>query len=59
MFSYPIVPGTIHESKTFDVTRDGTRIIAVTIPEASRPRQVEIVTDWTRELQRVAPRASR
>ena len=59
LFSYPIVPGTIHESKTFDVSRDGTRIIAVTIPEASRPRQVEIVTDWARELQRLAPRASR
>ena len=59
LFSYPITPGTIHESQTFDVTRDGTRIIAVTIPEASRPRQVEIVTDWARELERVAPRASR
>ncbi len=59
LFSYPFAPGTIHTTQTFDVTRDGARIIAVAIPEASRPRQVEIVTDWTRELERLAPRAGR
>jgi serine/threonine-protein kinase len=56
LFSYPIVHGTIHESQTFDVSRDGSRIIAVTIPDASRPRQMEIVTDWTHEIERLAPR---
>jgi serine/threonine-protein kinase len=56
LFSYPIVPGTIHEAQTFDVSRDGARVIAVTIPEASRPRQMEIVTNWTRELERLVPR---
>jgi len=56
LFSYPIIPGSMHEAQTFDVTRDGKRLIAVTIPEASRPRQVEVVTDWTRTLERVAPR---
>jgi Tol biopolymer transport system component/tRNA A-37 threonylcarbamoyl transferase component Bud32 len=59
LFSYPIVHGTIHESQTFDVSRDGSRVIAVTIPDASRPRQMEIVTDWTRELERLAPRRGR
>jgi hypothetical protein len=53
------VPGTIHESQTFDVSRDAARIIAVTIPDASRPRQMEIVTDWTRELERLAPQRGR
>jgi serine/threonine-protein kinase len=59
LFSYPLTPGTIHESQTFDVTRDGVRIIAVTVPAESRPRQVEILTDWTRDLERLAPRAGR
>jgi serine/threonine-protein kinase len=55
LFSFPIVPASVHESRTYDVTADGSRLIAVTVPEASRPRQVEIVTDWTRELARLAP----
>ena len=60
LFPYPIIiPATIHESQTFDVTRDGRRIIAVTIPEANRPRQLEIVTDWVRHLERLAPPAGR
>lgn len=46
-------------SQTFDVSRDAARIIAVTIPDASRPRQMEIVTDWTRELERLAPQRGR
>jgi serine/threonine-protein kinase len=57
LFSYPIIPTTIHETQTFDVTRDGTRIIAVTIPDASKPRQLEVITDWTRELGRLVPRS--
>ena len=56
LFSYPIMSATISESQTFDVTRDGGRVIAITIPEASRPRQIEIVTDWTGELERLVPR---
>jgi hypothetical protein len=59
LFSSSIIPGTIHESKTYDVSRDGKRIIAVTTPEASRPRQVEILTDWTRGLAQLAPRTGR
>ena len=30
-------PAPINDSQTYDVTRDGSRILAVTIPEASRP----------------------
>jgi hypothetical protein len=59
LFTFPIVPGANYDTRTFDVTSDGARILAVTIPEASRPRQVEIVTDWARELARVAPVDSR
>ena len=55
LFSFPVLPGSIHDSQTFDVTRDGSRILSVTIPDANRPRQLEVVTDWTRELERLAP----
>jgi serine/threonine-protein kinase len=56
LFSYPVIPASIHETQTFDVTRDGSRVIAVTIPEGSQPRQFEVITDWTRELERLVPR---
>jgi dipeptidyl aminopeptidase/acylaminoacyl peptidase len=59
LFAFPIAPGGNSEFRTFDVTRDGARILAVTIPAASRPRQIEIVADWTSELARLAPRESR
>jgi hypothetical protein len=45
--------------RSFDVTADGARLLAVTIPDASRPRQIEIVTDWAKELERLAPGGSR
>ena len=57
LFSYPIIPAAMHDSRAFDVTRDGGRIIAVTVPQESRPRQVEVVTDWTSSLERLAPRS--
>jgi hypothetical protein len=59
LYSHPIVPGAMHEAQTFDVTADGERIIAVTVPEARRPRQVEVVTDWLQTLDRLAPRTGR
>jgi Tol biopolymer transport system component len=58
LFSFPILPGAEAESRTFAVTADGQRILAITIPEASRPRQIEIVTDWTSELARLVPGGS-
>ena len=59
LFSFPVLPGSIHDSQTFDVTGDGSRILSVTIPDANRPRQLEVVTDWTRELARLAPGVGR
>ena len=44
------------DTKLDRVTPDGTRILAVTIPAANTPRQIEIGTDWTSELMRLAPR---
>jgi Tol biopolymer transport system component len=59
LFSYPILPSAMHEAQTFDVTADGARMIAISIPDARRPRQVEVVTDWVRTLERLAPRSGR
>jgi eukaryotic-like serine/threonine-protein kinase len=58
LFFYPIVAGGKDQCRTFDVTADGTRILAITIPEVSRPRQIEIITDWADELERLAPKGS-
>jgi serine/threonine-protein kinase len=55
LFRFPILPGSSNDSQTYDVTRDGTRVLAVTIPDGSRSRQVEVVTDWAHELARLAP----
>ncbi|MFT7480772.1 MAG: WD40 repeat protein, partial [Gammaproteobacteria bacterium] len=41
------------QGRCFDVSADGQRIIAVTTPEASRPRQIEIVPNWTQALERL------
>ncbi len=57
LFTYSLIPATIHDTQTFDVTRDGARVIAVTVPEGSEPRQLEVVTDWARELERLVPRS--
>ena len=59
LFTFPMLPGSSTDSQTYDVTRDGARVLAVTIPEGARPRRVEIVTDWTRELARLAPGGGR
>ena len=51
LFKTRIVPadGT---ARTFDVTPDGKRILAVTIPEESRPREIDVVLDWAALLAR-------
>ncbi len=59
LFTFPILPGSSNDSQMYDVTRDGARILAVTIPEGARPRQVEVVTDWTSALPRLAPGGGR
>jgi hypothetical protein len=42
-------------SRTYAVTADGRRILGITVPEASRPRQIDVVTDWAAELARQVP----
>ena len=55
LFSFPIVAGILNDLRPYDVTADGKRLIAVTIPDANRPRRIEIVTDWLDELERLVP----
>jgi serine/threonine-protein kinase len=57
LFQFPILP---YQSggvtvRTYAVTADGQRILAITTPEASRPRQIDVITDWTTELARQVP----
>jgi len=55
LFSFSIAAARNAYSRTWDVTRDGQRIVAITTPEATRPRRIEVVTDWTATLGRPAP----
>ena len=56
LFTFPNAPSiSDHDGRAWAVTADGQRILAATIPEQSVPRRIEIVTDWTTELARVAP----
>ena len=41
------------ESRVYAVTRDGRRILAITTPLSSRPRQIELVVDWLGQLDGV------
>ncbi|MFT5464561.1 MAG: hypothetical protein ACI8QS_003462, partial [Planctomycetota bacterium] len=41
------------QARSYDVSADGQRILAVTTPDASRPRQIEIIPNWTTELERL------
>jgi Tol biopolymer transport system component len=51
---------TTNTSREYDVTADGRRIIIAKIPEASEPREVQVVLNWFTELQRLAgPGAAR
>ena len=45
---------TTNQSQAYDVTADGRRILMVKIPEASKPREVQIVLNWFSELERMA-----
>jgi serine/threonine-protein kinase len=59
LFRFPIVPSSDHDSQTYDVTADGKRILAVTNVPGSRPQRLEVVTDFARELVRLAPPGGR
>jgi hypothetical protein len=45
---------TTKTSREYDVTADGRRILIAKIPEASEPREVQIVLNWFSELERLA-----
>ena len=45
---------TTNTSREYDVTADGRRILIAKIPEASQPREVQIVLNWFSELERLA-----
>ena len=59
LFPFPVVRGDIEEVRTYDVTADGSRVLGVRIPDALVPRQIEIVTDWQRDLEKRVPGGSR
>jgi hypothetical protein len=50
--------GMDETARTWDVTADGRRVIAISVPEANRPRRIEIVTDWLEELEESVPRSA-
>jgi serine/threonine-protein kinase len=47
---------TTNASQEYDVTADGRRIVMVKIPEASKPREVQVVLNWFSDLERLAGR---
>jgi dipeptidyl aminopeptidase/acylaminoacyl peptidase len=51
-FVEPFVSGTSNDVRTWQVTPDGRRVLAIRIPETLVPRTIEIVTDWTAGLAR-------
>jgi len=59
LFTHGVLVASAEDSRTWDVARDGARILAISIPEVDRPRQIELVTDWTAALPQLAPPESR
>ena len=55
LFRFPIQQSSSGrtEAHLYDVSADGRRLLAITTPEMLRPRQIDIVTDWTTELVRL------
>ncbi len=45
---------TTNTSREYDVTADGRRVLIAKIPEASQPREIQIVLNWFSELERLA-----
>jgi hypothetical protein len=55
LFRHNIVSGNSVDGRTYDVTADGQRILAVSIPRDELPRRVEFVTDLVPQLHLLAP----
>jgi serine/threonine-protein kinase len=49
--------GGDEELRPYDVTSDGQRLLLISVPEAFRPRRIELVTDWAATLEQRAPSA--
>ncbi|HVS02399.1 MAG TPA: protein kinase [Thermoanaerobaculia bacterium] len=58
LFPFPVTGGGSGDSRSYDVTADGQRVLGIRIPETSVPRRLEVVTDWTEDLARLAPTAA-
>ena len=41
--------------RLYDVTADGKRILSIATPATLRPRQIDVATNWTNDLARLAP----
>ena len=54
LFRGPYV--TSADGQSYDVTPDGGRFLMLRRPAGTEPRQVIVVTNWFRELQRLVPR---
>jgi hypothetical protein len=55
LYRFPIALGVNEELLNYDVTADGQRILASRTPDALRPRHIDVVTDWTGTLAKLAP----
>ena len=42
--------------RSYDVTPDGQRVLAVRVPDSLAPRRIDIVTHWLDELTRLVPK---
>lgn len=54
LFNTPIVAkGASEDGRVWDVSADGRQILVISTPNASVPRRIELLTDWTSELERL------
>ena len=53
LFEGPFLGSTVSEYRSYDITPDGKRFIAV--GKLSEPEKIHIVFDWFDELQRLVP----
>jgi serine/threonine protein kinase/Tol biopolymer transport system component len=53
LFRVPIAFKPDEQLRTYDVAPDGSRVLAIYTPEESRPRQIEVITDWAAQLPRL------
>lgn len=54
LFTVPF--SSTSNERSYDVTADGQRVVAVRVPDTAAPRRIDIVTHWLDELARQVPR---